>query len=85
MLTNSKTDREYTKFREAGNGQTKVAVGLEGDTGLLEGVSYDDIQVTYPSSSTERYAYFLSSTLQATIEVTYSDSTKEVLTRVRRI
>lgn len=85
MLITSRVDREYAKYRDAGNGQTKVAVTNEGDTGLLEGIQYDDIQATYPNSTTENYAYYLDAVLVATIEVTYTNPTKSVLLRARRI
>ena len=52
---------------------------------LLNGIIHDDIQVSYPTSTTEQYAYYLSAVLQATIEITYSNSSKLVLTRARRI
>ena len=84
-LTPSKTDREYTKFRDAGQGLTKIATVIEGDTGLIEGVQYDDIQASYPTASTENYSYYLDTILQATIEVSYTDSTKIVFLRARRI
>ncbi len=59
--------------------------GINGDTGLLEGVQYDDIQATYPTSSTEVYSYYLDTVLQAAIEVSYTDSTKNTFIRARRI
>lgn len=52
---------------------------------LLNGVEFDDIQTTYPSTTVEIYAYSLQGTLQATVEVTYSDSTKLNLVRARRV
>jgi hypothetical protein len=52
---------------------------------MLANVQFDEIQVAYPSSTIERYAYYFSSTLSTTIEVTYADATKRVLTRVRKI
>jgi hypothetical protein len=52
---------------------------------LLSNIQFDEIQVVYPTSTTEQYAYYLTSTLATTIEITYSDATKRVLTRVRKI
>ena len=79
-------DGVYIADKDTGN---KLKVSSEGaihiDKGLLAGISFDDIQATYPSSTTENYYYYLSTVLQATVQVTYSDSTKEVLTRARRI
>jgi hypothetical protein len=83
-LKDSLRDREQDKFRASGE-ESKVAVTLEGDTGLLEGIQYDDIQATYPTTSSERYAYYLSGVLQVTIEVTYTNSSKNVFLRARRI
>lgn len=75
-------DREFNKFRD-GQGGEVVAVTI--DQGVLSGVSYDDIQVTYPNSTTENYLYYLSASLQATIQVTYTNASKSDLLRVRRI
>lgn len=52
---------------------------------LLNGVTYDEIQVLYPNSTTEQYQYFLSNSLQTTVEVIYTDSTKALILNVRRI
>lgn len=43
---------------------------------------YDEIEATYPTSSTELYTYKFETTEVATVEVTYTDSTKEVLSGV---
>lgn len=43
---------------------------------------YDEIAVTYPTTSSELYTYKLSSSDVATITVTYSDDTKANLTGV---
>jgi len=78
-------DREFDKFRGSANDLSKVAVSIEGDTGLIEGISYDDIQVTYPTNETEVYSYYKSTVLQAQIEVTYTNISKLELSRVRRL
>lgn len=81
----NRDDAELDKFRGT-PGNTSVAVIATGDmSGLLSGKSYDDIQVTYPNSTTENYAYYLSTSLVATVEVTYTDSSKGVLLRARRV
>jgi len=44
--------------------------------------SFDAIGATYPTATTEVYSYYtggLAGTLVATVTVTYTDSTKEVL------
>lgn len=71
-------------FRQSGT-NTKISVGIEGDTGLLEGVSYDDIVISYPTNSTELYTYFKNAVQVAAIEVTYSNSSKNILIRARRV
>lgn len=78
-------DREFTKFRDASGKNSKVAVTQEGDTGLIEGVQYDDILAAYPNSTTETYSYYLNTVLQATVEITYQDNAKKILLRARRI
>lgn len=52
--------------------------------GLLIGVAYDDVQATYPTATTEQYNYLLSGILQATLEVTYTSSTKDIFLRARK-
>lgn len=43
---------------------------------------YDEIEAAYPTSSSETYTYKLASVTVATITVTYTDSTKAVLSSV---
>jgi len=55
--------------------------------GILAGVDFDSIGVTYPNSTTEVYSYYLgglSGTLEATVTVIYTDSTKANLLSVVR-
>lgn len=63
------------------SGGGSVTVG----EGLLEGIHYDDIEASYPTTSTESYNYLLMTTVQATILVTYSDSTKKILISAKRV
>lgn len=84
-MKESTKDRESDKFRAAQNNKSKVATTLEGDVGLLEGISYDDVQASYPNATTENYAYYLSAVLQATLEVTYTTASKTTFLRARRI
>lgn len=84
-LPNSIEDRTYKRFRDAGSGLTKVAVGLEGDTGLLEGVQYDEIQATYPTTSTELYTFYSATVQVAQIEVTYSNPSKATFVSAKRV
>jgi hypothetical protein len=77
---------EKAKFRDAGDeSRSRVAVVQEGDTGLIQGIEYDDIQVEYPSALIENYLYYKEAVLQATIEITYQDSAKKILLRARRV
>jgi hypothetical protein len=76
---------EKQKFRGDSPDNVYVAVGLTGDTGILQGVEWDDVQAAYPSATEEIYSYYLNSTLVAQIEVTYTDSVKEFLLRARRL
>lgn len=52
---------------------------------LLGGVQFDDFQTTFPSPTIEVYSYYLSGVLQATVEITYTNTTKNVTLRARRI
>lgn len=62
-----------------------TALRTFGGGNFLSGIEFDDIQVTYPETNIENFAYFKDSELQLTIEVTYADATKKLLTRVRTI
>lgn len=84
-MPSSFRDRDQAKFRDATNNKSKIAVTIEGDTGLLEGVSYDEIQASYPDSVTEVYTFFFQSTQVALIEVTYTNASKQSLSRVARV
>lgn len=77
--------------------QTSVVLGknVDGEKGLrtvgsgslLEGVIFDTIGATYPTTLTEVYAYYqggLAGTLQATITVTYQDVEKCIILSVVR-
>lgn len=52
---------------------------------LLNDVDFDDFQVAFPDPVTEVYSYYLLGVLQATVEVTYTSSTKTITQRARRI
>lgn len=68
-------DKENSKFNSKG----EVRVFSGGN--IFAGVDYDDLQVSYPSASTEQYSAYLLTILQRTVLVTYSDSTKSQLDR----
>ena len=73
-------DREMGKFTDVG-GSPAVRVTTIGG---FAPASYDEISVTYPTSTTEVYAYKLASVTQVTVTITYSDSTKANITSVVR-
>jgi hypothetical protein len=84
-MKNSIQDRKFDSYRSADNDKSKVAVTMEGDTGLLQGISYDDIQAEFPSSTITNYKYYSNSVLVATIEVTFTDSAHSDVVRARKI
>lgn len=78
-------DQELNKFRNINN-KTLIAVTTEGDTsGILAGISYNDIQASYPNNQTETYTYLKDAVVVAQVEVTYTSSSKNELLRVRKI
>ena len=80
-------DKEFQKFKELASGEVAVRVTQGGSGTLLEGVTYDYIAATYPTTSSEVYTYRnggSGGTVVATVTVTYSDATKETLTSVER-
>ena len=84
MISTSVKDNEAAKFKNTNDG-TAVRVATSGDmSGILKDVSYDDIQAAYPNDTTEIFTYILGSIDQATITVTYTDSTKNFVARIRR-
>lgn len=52
--------------------------------GTLVPESFDTIEATYPTTSSEVYTYKKNSSTVATVTVTYTDSTKATLTSVVR-
>ena len=65
-------------------GSGKRAIHVAGKE-LVLGQDYDDLVVTYPTTTTELYTYLLEAAQVFEIEVTYSTAAKEILTRVREI
>lgn len=67
------------------NSDNPLSVGVGG---LLNGIIYDYVSVTYPSSTTESYVFKQggsSGTIVATINLTYTDSTKENLSSAEKV
>ena len=82
-------DREHDKFLEDANGDTSVRVGLSPGTlgSLLQGVAWDYVEVSYPSSTQETFTFKsggVSGTTTAVIEITYTDASKQNLANVFR-
>ena len=70
-------------FKTLPDNKTSLRVYAGGD--LLSGVEFDDIQATYPTTTTERFDYYLSTVLKASILITYTTSSKNILLRVQRL
>lgn len=86
-LSDSTLDRERDKFSEGTNGETIVNVKPFSMGNLLEGISFDYIDASYPTISSEVYTYKTggaSGTTVATITVAYTDATKEFISSVTR-
>jgi hypothetical protein len=87
-LPQSQRDREFLNFDDNGDGTTSRLVKVTGGLGsLLEGITYDYIGATYPSATTEVYTYRLGGslgTVQATVTVVYTSSSKDTLLSVTR-
>ena len=49
---------------------------------LVPGVDYDEVDVTYPSATSEVYTFKLSTSTVRVVTLTFSDATKENLTNV---
>lgn len=59
-------------------------ITVAGGGSIIDGISFDTVNVTYPTSTTEVFTYLLSSVTQATVTVTYSDASKKNITSVAR-
>lgn len=88
-LANAFRDLDISKFTTKKGDDTIAAVrvvNVQGEDGggisLQLGVDYDNIDITYPASNKERYEYSLLSTIVQTIEVTYTNATKDIITNV---
>lgn len=75
-------DNESNKFRGT-VALPKVAVTIE--DGLLSGVTYTKIEITYPTALTEVYNYYNGATLSAQVMLTYTNSSKQNLSIAERL
>lgn len=81
-INSNRSTLEYDKFVESAEGDVAVRV-LPGAGWASEAVGRN-IQVTYPSGTTEVYTYRQDSTTLFEITVTYTDSNKTDLLSVER-
>ena len=72
-------------LKVTGSAFDSESTNAAGFSDLLGGIEYDDIQASYPNSTTELYDYFNLGVHQTQIEVTYTNSTKKYLLRARRL
>lgn len=76
---------ERAAFKKTSKENIAKRVSIEGDTGILEGVQYDEIRAEYPSSVIEVYRYYLEGYEQAAVQVTYTSSNKKFISGAIRI
>ena len=78
-------DNEQKKFEEnAIDGGVDVRVALKSPIevetqpggNIMSGIEYDEVQVTFPTSTTEVYTYKEATITVAVVTATYTDSTK---------
>lgn len=84
MLT--KSDKEFQSIIET-NGVIARRVTPIGSGSFVEGLVFDYIEATYPTTSSEVYTYKnggSGGTTVATITITYTDSTKGTLSSVEK-
>lgn len=78
-------EREFNKFEEnAEDGGTDVRVTLKSPVevevqpggNIMSGIEYNEVQVTYPTSTTEVFTYKKATITVAVVTATYTDTTK---------
>lgn len=82
-ISNNLNNREFDKFKETQGGETAVRV-IEA-SGLLSGVVFDAVSVSYPTNTTEVYTFKtggVSGITVATITLTYTNVSKQNLSSV---
>lgn len=80
-LPSALQDREQQKFIDAGTNQTAVRVSLA--SGMAP-ERYDEVVVTYPTTTTEVYTFKLATVTVGTITITYTTTAKEFIDNVVR-
>lgn len=63
----------------------KTALRVFAGGSLVSGVKFDEINILYPSGTIEIYEYKLASTTKASVQLTYSNSSKNTLINVKLI
>jgi hypothetical protein len=71
-------------FVKAFDEETK-SLRVNSFSSLLNGIEFNKIEATYPTTSTELYQYLLSGDVKAQILVTYTNSSKEVFVSAERL
>ena len=51
---------------------------------ILDGISWDEVQASYPNAVTEVYEFYLTAALVATVTVVYTNSSKQLLLSATR-
>lgn len=87
-------ERDYKNLSDIDSTKTKRFVEIVNTNsnpikigGLLSGLNFDSISVSYDSPTQETYSYFvggLSGSQVATLTITYTDATKNYLNTVER-
>lgn len=83
VLPCSTEDREHNKFLEDQKGKVTSRV-QDPSGGILQGVIYDDAELTATTSTTDTWTFRCDSTDVATLLITYTDSTKDCVSRVQK-
>lgn len=63
----------------------KTALRTFGGGSLVSGVKFDEIDIQYPDATHEIYQYLLSGIVKATVQLTYTNASKSILTNVKLI
>jgi len=63
----------------------KTAIRTFDGGNLLSGVDYDNLIASYPTSVTENYKYYKGVILVAEILITYTNASKQLLSKVERL
>lgn len=82
----TRSDKDFQSFVEVDGKQARRVYNVNAGN-LLEGVVFDYIGASYPTTTSEVYEYKSGGsggTLQATVTVVYTDTTKEFIESVAR-